>query len=513
MLIFSTAALAALFGVMPIVGGDAFGVKRAGAVASVLPYRTNTFSADPHWEAFNNRPDPLIPCGVRSFNFGWSNTKNAGGAALGEIGGQFGRSITYRAYYGKPLVPAKTLNDPLIASGTLNVTLPTGSTALFGWFNSQTSRDWRDNDFVGLRINGTGEGTGANDNRLEVFAELGSKNNFAVDDVFVGRDDGVVIPVKLPLKWKIEYLPTATTSSPYGLLKLTLQVKGVTYVRSANLSRIMRADGATLDRFGFISSQLDNDKPMFLYVDDLVLDGVPYTFATDPRWEASNNHLTNAPECAVQRRNNFGWGATAFAGGTAGEIGGLIWHSSKKATYADVTAPLNLRNYMYATGKIVLRQANPDSELLVGWFNSATKDWPLKYGIRNVVAAEVGGISDTGFRLFPNYKTAVGTGKQGTTSQSPMLTTKGTSKTFWLCYRPPATSTGNGALTVGIVGGTPEKITIPVGNTDVFTRGATLNRFGIINWGDDQGAAETVNLDDLRYTVAPGDIGPAAQCP
>jgi hypothetical protein len=499
-LLLAAAALAAL-AVMPLLG-HGLEARSAGAAGAV--FRTNDFTADPNWEAFNNRPDPAIPCSTRTFNFGWSNTRNAGGAATGEIGGQFMRSVTYRAYYGKPLAPAKTLNDPMVASGTLNVTLPTSGIALFGWFNSQ-SQGWRADNFIGLRINGTGEGTDPGDNRLEVFGELGTPNNFAIDDLYVGKDSGEVVPAGKPLAWRLEYLPAVGT---WGTLKLTVTSVGKTYVKTVPLSRIQRADGVTLNRFGFFSSQLDSDKPMFLYVDDLVLDGVPVSFTTDPLWEGSNNHLTNAPECAVQRRNNFGWGTTAFSGGGAGEIGGLIWHSSKKATYADVTAPLTFKDTLYATGRIVLRQANPDSDLLVGWFNSATKDWPVKYAMKNVVAAQVGGISDTGFRLFPIYKTAAATGKEGTTSQAPMLTPKGVSKAFWLCYRPPAAAGNSGSLTVGI---DAVKLTIPVSSIDI-AKGMSLNRFGIINWGDDQGALETVNLDNLRYTVAPGDSATTVQC-
>jgi hypothetical protein len=480
------------------------GAPNAEAAATAA-FKTNNFNSDPNWEGVANRPDPLIPCSVRSFDFGWSNTKNAGGGA-GEIGGKFMRSISNRAYYARVLSPAETLEDSLVASGKLIVTLPTSGIALFGWFNSKTSYDWRDADFVGLRINGTGSGTDPDDNKLQIFGELGTKNNFAIDDLVVGRLSGESIPASKVINWKLEYLPDTGT---YGTLKLTVQAQGGTmYAKTVPLSRIQRQDGATMDRFGFINSQLDGDKEMLLYVDDLVVDGQTFAFASDPKWEGSNNHLTNGNECAVQRRNNFGYSATNNAGGTSGEIGGLVWHSSKKATYADVTGALTLKDTLYATGRIVLKQANPDSDLLFGWWNASTKAWPDAYAIKNVVAAQVGGISDTGFRLIPTYQTSAGTGDDGPSSAAAMLTPKGVSQAFWICYKPPASATAAGSLTVGI-GSTHSTIAVTAKD---FAKGATLNRFGIINWGDDQGALETVYFDDLRYTVGPGDTAPAAQC-
>src|SRR5258706_7853085 len=83
-----------------------------------LLLKTETFDADPGWDARNNRATDPGPRQIVQ-NFGFSDsTTNAGGAA-GEIGG-FITPAGEPAFYGKVITPT-SFNDPLSASGILNV--------------------------------------------------------------------------------------------------------------------------------------------------------------------------------------------------------------------------------------------------------------------------------------------------------------------------------------------------------------------------------------------------------
>src|SRR3989449_5086928 len=82
-----------------------------------LLLKTETFDADPGWDGRNNRATDPSPRQIVQ-NFGYSSTTNAGGSA-GEIGG-FITPAGEPAFYGKVIAPA-SFNDPLSASGTLNV--------------------------------------------------------------------------------------------------------------------------------------------------------------------------------------------------------------------------------------------------------------------------------------------------------------------------------------------------------------------------------------------------------
>src|SRR5437867_8725380 len=82
-----------------------------------LLLKTETFDADPGWDARNNRAsDPGPRQIVQDFGFNSSST-NAGGSA-GEIGG-FITPAGEPAFYGKVITP-RSFNDPLSASGILN---------------------------------------------------------------------------------------------------------------------------------------------------------------------------------------------------------------------------------------------------------------------------------------------------------------------------------------------------------------------------------------------------------
>ena len=117
-----------------------------------LLLKTETFDVDPGWDGRNNRAsDPEPRQIVQNFGFDPSSS-NAGGPA-GEIGG-FITPAGEPAYYGKVISP-KSFNDPLSASGILNVPQGGGHT-LIGFFNADTVNEWRTPNTIALRIYGRG---------------------------------------------------------------------------------------------------------------------------------------------------------------------------------------------------------------------------------------------------------------------------------------------------------------------------------------------------------------------
>ena len=91
---------------------------------------------------------------------------------------------------------------------------------------------------------------------------------------------------------------------------------------------------------------------MTVYFGDLALDGQPQDLSRDPNWDGSGNHAAyRATE--VGGAHDFGFSTTNHAGGTAGEVGGLVWRSPY-AYYADRVGPLSLNDPLEARGRIVL---------------------------------------------------------------------------------------------------------------------------------------------------------------
>src|SRR5690554_6889125 len=100
------------FGILLILG-----VARITTASEI----TLDFTLDPHWEGVNNLPKSG-QSKTTTQDFGYSRTHFTGGKS--EIGGQITRSLT-PAKYMKPIAP-KSLNDHLIASGTLVIPFCSG---------------------------------------------------------------------------------------------------------------------------------------------------------------------------------------------------------------------------------------------------------------------------------------------------------------------------------------------------------------------------------------------------
>lgn len=478
------------------------GAPRAASPAPAS-FRLATFAADPGWLGSRNRRPG---CVRRTFAFGWSPTAYAS-ATPGELGGRVERTSTYRAYYAERLAQPATLDDRLSVSGTLRVPSPNGGGVLLGWFDEATSYDWRTPDFLGIRIDGSGT-------KASVDAEYGTRNTFTPTEPV---EAGVVLDRKRRYDFELDYLPTAGLYGA-GLIQLTLTpVGGTGATADYSLPPAHRADGATFDHFGLLNVQLDG-RPMTVYVGNLVVSGVPVDLSTDPGWEASNTRLEKALDCVVHDRQDFGYSPTHFAGGDPGEIGGVVWRSARQpAWYADSTAPLGLQDALYAEGRIDPEGAAVDSDVFIGWFDDRSRLRAADGTPTNLVAADLGGPSAWGFRLFPVFH-ANGDDRGSLDGEAipsaPLLSPKHHPWEWWLCYDPGPDAASDGLLTVGLVdpaGGTPmtrATITVPAA---AKAEGAELDRFGIRTL-ERGGHDAVVYLDDLRYTVAPGDSGPADRC-
>jgi hypothetical protein len=114
--------------------------------------RVERFDRDPGWDGHNNRATKPELRAIRQ-DFGYSRTAHSGGEP-GEIGG-FLSPAAEPAYYAKA-IPTASLNDVLIASGTLAMDgRPTH--ALIGFFNVGTLNEWRTPNTIALRVSGRGE--------------------------------------------------------------------------------------------------------------------------------------------------------------------------------------------------------------------------------------------------------------------------------------------------------------------------------------------------------------------
>jgi hypothetical protein len=222
-------------------------------------------SADPRWDARNNRvryeSDNVRP----RFNFGYSPTRFAGGAAAGEIGGLFFRGdCRYPeklAYYGAP-VESLSLEKPLRASGRFALRRAmTDSTTLFGFFHSKHSVEVNPSQAHGLPRDMLGFNIeGPSSQGFNVYPVCRSHG----DDEQSLRTDAspLVYPDGAPHDWSLDYRP-ATADAP-AVLALTVDGKTVEMPLDPDLIET----GATFDRFGFVTPWIDGNGQV-VYFDDL----------------------------------------------------------------------------------------------------------------------------------------------------------------------------------------------------------------------------------------------------
>ncbi len=476
--------------------------------SSAAELKTESFDRDPGWEEHNNRIVPAKPLMVKQ-DFGYSATHFAGNGA-GEMGGVIQRA-TQPASYAAALAPAKTLDDKLSAAGSFAITKATpGAGAFFGFFNSQQPGG-SGRPIGSLGLNMDFEGTGG---RLAVRLITGGNKS-------CGTFITPYLPGKFrptPIKcdgtryhWTLDYDPQAAggdgrftftmqseahKTQDYGALPPPSEKEAQarfpnTTSFTVDLPPGYKKEGAIFDRFG-LSNGMKSGGAVALFFDDLQYNGTTQDFTKDPQWSGEGNRVT-FEDGEVTGAHDFGYSAkTNHAGGAApGEVGGGLWRSGAFGYYADRVGPLNLEQRLEARGQVRLVTAGPDSDMQIGWFNSASKDRsPDMTG--NFVGIHVGGPTRIGHYFIPVFTTA--TGSKGKVDTGPVLTP---GKVFaWSLLYDPAASGGDGELRVTL--GT-ESVTLAL-KPGQKKHGANLDRFGLFT-SQAGGQMVKIYLDDLTYTA------------
>ncbi len=485
----------------------------AGADGAKL--KTESFDRDPNWEGFNNRITPKrVPTVTQDFGFRMSNFA---GQQQGEIGGQVWRSST-RASYAAGILP-KTLSQKLTASGSFAVTATSGSSGVFfGWFNSRNTGSGR-RDTLGFRFAGEGSGCRLT---LQLVTDknqaCGTKVTPWVVDRTKPRGEGRKFrPTSIRndstrYAWTLAYDPDLNDGN--GQIQFTIRSAGSqpepfeAKTHIVPLPKGYKDQGTSFDRFGLMNCERGGN-PMTIYFDDLQHDGKSEDFATDPGWVGSGNHATFSDR-EQGGAHDFGFSPqTCYAGGAAGEIGGVIWRSGLYGYYADPVEPLTFTNRLEARGKVVLLAAPPDSGAYLGWFNSAEKtNAPPQAG--NFIGIKIGGPTRVGHYFLPAYATASRTRLEAVTArqhpkrvsvearQGPVLTPQQVFQ--WSLVYDPAGNGGTGTLAATL---DTESVTLPLKKGDK-ARGATFDRFGLFTTHIG-GSYVKIYFDDLAYTAVSAD--------
>jgi hypothetical protein len=456
-----------------------------------LLLKTETFATDPGWDGRNNRATDPGPRTIVQ-NFGFSSSTNAGGAA-GEIGG-FITPAGEPAFYGKA-IPAMSFNDPLSASGVLNVPQGGGHT-LIGFFNADTVNEWRTPNTIAIRIYGRGS-------YFIAYLDYGTALWRAGGGSFGG--EAQIPSGAADYSFSLNYDPNGAGGR--GTVTATLG----SYTSVMTLDAGHKADGATFNRFGILNVTKAADDPGQLWLDNVAISGEAHLFNSDPGWDQRNNR-TNYLSTNVRPRFDFGYSpGSNFAGGQSGEIGGhtfrgdsrLEFNGTRMAYYgARLTDTLSLNHPLHGEGKVAFRRGVSDSTTLIGFFHATNSmrnnDSQNSATPENFVGAAIEGPSSEGFYLYPTYgldqEGVRASGNRGTPTP-PFIYPNGQSRHWTLDYNPDGNG-GTGSIIVTL-DGQAVTLNLDPGHKQI---GATFNRFGIITTHID-GSGQTIYFDDLTYTL------------
>lgn len=469
--------------------------------------KTESFDRDPGWESLNNRITSKKQKTVIQ-NFGYSNTSHAA-QTPGELGGQVTRAAEPAFYAEK--IGNKTLNDKLSASGTIAVTKTSGGAGVFfGFFRAeQPGAGGRPVSSLGLDMDFEPKGgrmalrliTGKNQS-CGTFITPFVPGKFRPTPI---RNDGT------RYKWTLAYDPQAANGN--GQIKFTihsdahksgeLETPGMpanfkqeadrrfpnTTEFTVDLPEGYKTQHTVFDHFGLMNLMKTGNSAN-VYFGDLTLNGQSQDFTTDPNWDSSGNHSTNNNALAAGA-HNFGFSNTSYAGGKPGEIGGIFWRTAPYAYYADRIDPITLKDPIQARGKVVLKAGAPDSDMFIGFFNSANKSTdPVQAG--NFLGVHVGGPTRVGHYFQPSITAANGTKLQAKTG--PVLEPN---KTYdWSLKYDPNAANGQGAIDVHL----GDESTTLVLRKGIKANGATFDRFGMFT-STIGGQVVKIYLDDLQYTA------------
>ena len=213
------------------------------------------FSTDPKWDGVGNRERYPDPAQYAYNNFGYSQTKFAGGAP-GEIGGIFfscnPSEEEFKAHYGDR-IGQLTLEHRLVARGKFAAKeFSTDSSFALGWFNSK-KQGYPLENFVGVYFDSLSS-VGRIVQPLYGTRE-GNERQSAPHVTF--NPDGT------SYEWQLEYDPRAADGK--GAITFRMNNQSTTLALAAG----DREKGALMERFGLFNMQHANSKWCEVYFDDL----------------------------------------------------------------------------------------------------------------------------------------------------------------------------------------------------------------------------------------------------
>jgi hypothetical protein len=235
-------------------------------------------------------------------------------------------------------------------------------------------------------------------------------------------------------------------------------------------------------------------------------------FDSDPNWEGFNNRIT--PKKIPTVIQEFGYSTSNFAGKEKGEIGGQIWRSSTRASYAANIPAKTLSDKLSASGTFALTATSGSSGAFFGWFNAQQTGAGRRDTLGFRFAGEGSGSRLT-LQLVTDKNQACGTKVtpwvvdktkpkgQGRKFRPTSIKNDGTRYAWTLHYDPDANE-GNGHIqfTIRSNSSKPEEfegktftVALPKGYKE---HGTTFDRFGLMN-SERGGNPMTVHFDDLQY--------------
>jgi hypothetical protein len=226
---------------------------------------TDRFEADPGWEGRDNRRTFATHDVRPRFNFGYSETRFAGGRAAGEIGGLvFRGDCRYparMASYGDRL-NLLTLERPLKASGRISLRRGvTDSTTLIGFFHSAESMAANPSQASGLPRCFLGAAVEGPSREGFQFYPIYRVDGDGQGDAAVA-DRPHLLPDGSAHDWTLSYSPDGAGGR--GRITVTLDGKAA----SLDLGDGHRVRGARFDRFGLVTTWIDGNGQL-VYLDDL----------------------------------------------------------------------------------------------------------------------------------------------------------------------------------------------------------------------------------------------------
>jgi hypothetical protein len=260
-------------------------------------------------------------------------------------------------------------------------------------------------------------------------------------------------------------------------------------------------------------------------------DGTPVvkteSFNRDPNWDGFNNHVT--PKRIPTVIQDFGYRTSHFAGKESGEIGGRVWRSSTRASYAAKIVPKALSDKLSASGTFAITATSGSSGAFFGWFSADYTGAGRRDTLGFRFAGEGSGARLT-LQLVTDKNQACGTKVtpwivdktkpkgEGRKFRPTSIRNDGSRYEWMLTYDADANE-GNGQIQFTIRGNSakPEDfegktftVALPKGYKE---QGTTFDRFGLMN-SERGGNAMTIHFDDLRYdgksedfSTDPGWIG------